>query len=57
MLTFPSLVDTARMKVFIPAAGLCTVLILGLWLPSRNAGAIIAFSALYGLFSGGSTFS
>ncbi|KAI0686345.1 hypothetical protein C8T65DRAFT_591237 [Cerioporus squamosus] len=40
------------LKIFIPASGLCTVLILGLWLPSRNAASIIAFSALYGLFSG-----
>ncbi|KAI0742078.1 monocarboxylate permease [Daedaleopsis nitida] len=40
------------MKLFIPAAALCTVLILGLWLPSRNAGSIVAFSAMYGLFSG-----
>ncbi|KAL7284573.1 hypothetical protein ACG7TL_001865 [Trametes sanguinea] len=40
------------LKVFIPAATICSVLILGLWLPSRNEGAIVAFSALYGLFSG-----
>ncbi|KAI0730854.1 monocarboxylate permease [Earliella scabrosa] len=40
------------LKIFIPAAGFCTILILGLWLPSREAGSIIAFSALYGLCSG-----
>ncbi|KAI0664176.1 MFS general substrate transporter [Cubamyces menziesii] len=40
------------LNVFIPAASLCSILILGLWLPSRNAGSIIAFAALYGLFSG-----
>ncbi|KAI8990711.1 monocarboxylate permease [Trametes punicea] len=40
------------LNVFVPAATICSVLILALWLPSRNTGAIIAFSALYGLFSG-----
>ncbi|CDO77904.1 hypothetical protein BN946_scf184692.g2 [Trametes cinnabarina] len=40
------------LKVFIPAATICSILILGLWLPSRDEGAIVAFSALYGLFSG-----
>ncbi|KAI9056296.1 monocarboxylate permease [Trametes sanguinea] len=40
------------LKVFIPAATICSILVLGLWLPSRNEGAIVAFSALYGLFSG-----
>ncbi|OSC99674.1 MFS general substrate transporter [Trametes coccinea BRFM310] len=39
-------------KVFVPAATICSILILGLWLPSRTEGAIVAFSALYGLFSG-----
>ncbi|TBU46221.1 monocarboxylate permease [Dichomitus squalens] len=40
------------LHVFVPAASICTILVLGLWLPSRNAASIIAFSALYGLFSG-----
>ncbi|KAI0672426.1 major facilitator superfamily domain-containing protein [Trametes maxima] len=40
------------MNVFVPAAVICCALILGLWLPSRNAGEIISFAALYGLFSG-----
>ncbi|KAM5544505.1 hypothetical protein V8D89_002165 [Ganoderma adspersum] len=40
------------LKCFIPAGAVCTVLTLGLWLPSRNAGSTVAFSALYGLFSG-----
>ena len=41
-----------RLKIFIPTSGLCTILILGLWLPSRNAASITAFAALYGLCSG-----
>ncbi|KAI0794344.1 monocarboxylate permease [Fomes fomentarius] len=40
------------LKVFIPAAAFCAIFILGLWFPSRNPGEIIAFAALYGLFSG-----
>ncbi|KAH9885248.1 MFS general substrate transporter [Cubamyces lactineus] len=40
------------LNVFAPTAAVCSILILGLWLPSRNAGSIIAFAALYGLFSG-----
>lgn len=32
------------------------VLVLGLWLPSRGAASITAFSALYGLFSGGTLY-
>ncbi|KAI1792396.1 monocarboxylate permease [Ganoderma leucocontextum] len=40
------------LNVFVPAAAICTILVLGLWLPSHNAASIIAFSALYGLFSG-----
>ncbi|KAI0741766.1 monocarboxylate permease [Daedaleopsis nitida] len=40
------------LKVFVPATAMCTILILGLWLPSRSAGSIIAFAAFYGLFSG-----
>ncbi|EJF60629.1 monocarboxylate permease [Dichomitus squalens LYAD-421 SS1] len=40
------------LKCFIPASAICTILVLGLWLPSRGAGTIVAFAALYGLFSG-----
>ncbi|KAI1787128.1 monocarboxylate permease [Ganoderma leucocontextum] len=40
------------LKCFIPAGAVCTILTLALWLPSRNAGSTVAFSALYGLFSG-----
>ncbi|KAI0666933.1 monocarboxylate permease [Trametes maxima] len=40
------------LSVFIPAAGICSILLLGLWLPSHNAASIVAFAALYGLFSG-----
>ncbi|OBZ66781.1 Riboflavin transporter MCH5 [Grifola frondosa] len=40
------------LNVFVPAAVVCSALIFGLWLPSRNTAAIVAFSALYGLFSG-----
>ncbi|KAI0767273.1 monocarboxylate permease [Fomes fomentarius] len=40
------------LNVFVPAATICSVLVLGLWLPSRNAASIVAFAALYGLFSG-----
>ncbi|PIL29481.1 MFS general substrate transporter [Ganoderma sinense ZZ0214-1] len=40
------------LKCFVPAATVCTVLVFGLWMPSRNVGSIIAFSVLYGLFSG-----
>ncbi|PIL29207.1 MFS general substrate transporter [Ganoderma sinense ZZ0214-1] len=40
------------LHVFVPAAAICTILVLGLWLPSQNAASIIAFSALYGLVSG-----
>ncbi|KAH9929021.1 major facilitator superfamily domain-containing protein [Epithele typhae] len=40
------------LPVFVPAATICSVLTLGLWLPSRSAGSVIAFAALYGLFSG-----
>ncbi|KAL1940489.1 hypothetical protein VTO73DRAFT_9061 [Trametes versicolor] len=43
---------TGPLKVFVPAAAICSVLLLGLWLPSRNSASIIAFAALYGLFSG-----
>ncbi|KAH9846763.1 monocarboxylate permease [Lenzites betulinus] len=43
---------TGPLKVFVPAAAVCSVLLLGLWLPSRNSASIIAFAALYGLFSG-----
>ncbi|KAI0768212.1 major facilitator superfamily domain-containing protein [Trametes elegans] len=43
---------TGPLSVFIPAAAICTILILGLWLPSQSAGAIITFAALYGLVSG-----
>ena len=46
------LMTDIRLKNFIPASAICTVLILGVWLPSRNTGSIVAFSALYGLFSG-----
>ena len=45
-----------RLHVFVPAAAICTILVLGLWLPSYNAASIIAFSALYGLVSGLSMF-
>ncbi|TFK87295.1 monocarboxylate permease [Polyporus arcularius HHB13444] len=41
------------LTVFVPVAAVCSVLLLGLWLPSRNSASIIAFAALYGLFSGG----
>ncbi|KAI0634088.1 MFS general substrate transporter [Trametes polyzona] len=41
------------MNVFIPCAVICSVLILALWLTAHNTGAIVAFAALYGLFSGG----
>ncbi|KAI0768216.1 major facilitator superfamily domain-containing protein, partial [Trametes elegans] len=34
-----------------PCGRVCSVLILGLWLPSHNAASITAFTALYGLFS------
>ncbi|KAI0357821.1 monocarboxylate permease [Trametes cingulata] len=40
------------LTVFVPAAAVCSVLVLGLWLPSHGAASIVAFSALYGLFSG-----
>ncbi|EIW53525.1 MFS general substrate transporter [Trametes versicolor FP-101664 SS1] len=40
------------LNVFVPCAAVCAVLILGLWLPSTNTAAIVAFAALYGLFSG-----
>nr|VWO98132.1 MFS domain-containing protein [Ganoderma boninense] len=40
------------LRCFVPAAAVCTILTFALWLPSRNAGTIIAFSTLYGLFSG-----
>ncbi|TFK87296.1 MFS general substrate transporter [Polyporus arcularius HHB13444] len=40
------------LNVFVPAATICSILILGLWLPSRSSGSIIAFAALYGLVSG-----
>ncbi|KAI0653062.1 monocarboxylate permease [Cubamyces menziesii] len=40
------------LTVFIPAAAICSVLLLGLWLPSHNTASIVAFAALYGLFSG-----
>ncbi|KAI0763860.1 monocarboxylate permease [Trametes elegans] len=40
------------LRVFVPAAAVCSVLILGLWLPSHNTASIVAFAALYGLFSG-----
>ncbi|KAI0364987.1 MFS general substrate transporter [Pilatotrama ljubarskyi] len=43
---------TGPLKVFVPAAAICSVLLLGLWLPSRNTASIVAFAALYGLFSG-----
>ena len=43
---------TYSLKCFVPAAAICTILVFGLWMPSHNAGSIIAFSALYGLFSG-----
>ncbi|KAI0827531.1 monocarboxylate permease [Trametes gibbosa] len=43
---------TGPLKVFVPAAAICSVLLLGLWLPSRNSASIVAFAALYGLFSG-----
>ncbi len=44
------------LTVFVPVAAVCSVLLLGLWLPSRNSASIIAFAALYGLFSGKSQF-
>ncbi|KAI0357828.1 MFS general substrate transporter [Trametes cingulata] len=40
------------LNVYIAAAGTCSVLTLGLWLPSRNTPSIVAFTVLYGLFSG-----
>ena len=41
------------LPVFVPVAAACGVLLLGLWLPATSTGAIVAFAALYGLFSGG----
>ena len=38
--------------MFIPVATACGILLLGLWLPATTPGPIIAFAALYGLFSG-----
>ncbi|KAI0364210.1 monocarboxylate permease [Pilatotrama ljubarskyi] len=39
-------------NVFIPAAAICSVLILGLWLPAHGVASITTFAVLYGLFSG-----
>ena len=46
------LIRPGSLNVFVPAATICTILLLGLWLPSRSSGSIIAFAALYGLVSG-----
>ncbi|KAI8989624.1 major facilitator superfamily domain-containing protein [Trametes punicea] len=40
------------LNVYIVAAAVCSALSLGLWLPSRNVASIVAFTVLYGLFSG-----
>ncbi|OBZ75018.1 Riboflavin transporter MCH5 [Grifola frondosa] len=39
-------------NVLVPSTLISSILCLGLWLPARNANEIIAFAALYGLFSG-----
>ncbi|KAI0768225.1 major facilitator superfamily domain-containing protein [Trametes elegans] len=43
---------TGPLNVMVPAAAISAILVLGLWLPSKSAGAIIAFAALYGLVAG-----
>ncbi|KAI0753291.1 monocarboxylate permease [Daedaleopsis nitida] len=40
------------LTVFVPSAGICGALVLGVWLPSRNTASITAFAVFYGLFSG-----
>ncbi|KAJ8474237.1 hypothetical protein ONZ51_g7341 [Trametes cubensis] len=40
------------LNVYIVAATVCSILCLGLWLPARNVASIVAFTILYGLFSG-----
>ena len=46
-------IPLSSLTVFVPVATVCSILLLGLWLPSRDSASIIAFAALYGLFSGG----
>ncbi|KAL1920215.1 uncharacterized protein VTP21DRAFT_1361 [Calcarisporiella thermophila] len=41
------------LNILVPTTFISASLIFVLWLPSRTAPAVIAFSALYGLFSGG----
>ncbi len=48
----PMLKCLDSLNVFVPAATICSILILCLWLPSRSSGSIITFAALYGLVSG-----
>lgn len=41
-----------RFNVTIAVAGINSILCLALWIPGRSKDALIAFSVLYGLFSG-----
>ena len=40
------------LQVLVPCTLVSSVLVFALWLPSHSSGPIVAFSALYGLFSG-----
>ncbi|KAI9056291.1 MFS general substrate transporter [Trametes sanguinea] len=40
------------LNVYISAAAVCCTLCLGLWLPSQSVASIVAFTVLYGFFSG-----
>ncbi|GBE83587.1 major facilitator superfamily domain-containing protein [Sparassis latifolia] len=41
------------LNVLVPSSIITSIFVLALWLPARNSGEIIAFAALYGLFTGG----
>lgn len=45
-----------RLNVLVPCSIASGIFVFALWLPSRSTGPIVAFSALYGLFSGKSCF-